>query len=235
MNQNNLITFPLVVMFIFAIVGAPELLTAGEGYEEITMEMTRSVSSDQLDGMTAFMVEITDHYLPPVSEGDRDVIRWMIKAELDYWFGSKSGHYYTADNLVYAAEDVYPEYLTENQVLEIIRIDPEWLEEMQVLYGRGLGLDQVIIFVGLITGLIALAAIVGLRVFGSGIAGVSVKIIISFTAFFLLWGILTAFSYPYLLGEYTIPIFGPLIWVSLTFSYTLGLMMGLQGGGEDEE
>ncbi len=234
MNTNNLITFPLVVMFIFAIVGAPELL-AGEGYEEITMEMTRPVSSDQLNGMTAFMMEITDHYLPPVSEGDRDVIRWMIKAELDYWFESKSGHYYTADNLVYAAENEYPDYLTSAQVLAIIRIDPEWLEEMQVLYGRGLGLDKVIIFVGLITGLIALAAIVGLRVFGSGIAGVSVKIIISFTAFFLLWGILTAFSYSYLLGEYTIPIFGPFIWVSLTFSYTLGLMMSLQGGGEDEE
>lgn len=75
--------------------------------------------------------------------------------------------------------------------------------------------------------IIVLGSIIGIRVMGSGILGVSAEIIVKGAFYFALWGLFSVFAQPLIAA---IPIFGILIYLMLTVMYIIGFVQGLSGG-----
>jgi len=75
--------------------------------------------------------------------------------------------------------------------------------------------------------IIVLGSIVGIRVMGSGILGISAEIIVKGAFYFALWGLFSIFAQPLISA---IPIFGILIYLMLTIMYIIGFVQGLLGG-----
>lgn len=82
--------------------------------------------------------------------------------------------------------------------------------------------------IGIFVGIIALAAVVGLRVFGSGISETSVSTIVMATAFGSIWLLFSALAYG-LLAQ--IPLLGLGFYFFLTALYTLGVFNKIGGSG----
>lgn len=240
MNKNTLIFFPLITMFLLAMVGAPGIFSTGK----YTVGVTRPVSENQLDDMTTYIHEAQDNY------GGNNAVWWDIKyywVQNRIWYKLGEVFNYTIDPKVvdgysYMADDLRdmirdygapPPYINENDILDIIAQDPDTVEELEELKKAGISLSETLIFVGMFVGLLALAAIIGLRIFGSGLAGASIGLIFKLSSLLLLWTILTTMSYSIL---FDFPTFGALIWLILTFSYTSGVLMSIAGaGGGGEE
>lgn len=89
--------------------------------------------------------------------------------------------------------------------------------------------DGSLMMIAIIVGLIVLAAVAGLKVFGSGISEVSVATIVKGTGFIAIWGILSLAAIGLITG---VPIFGIAFYFFLTLLYTVGIM-GQIGGGSD--
>lgn len=87
--------------------------------------------------------------------------------------------------------------------------------------GTSLGL------IGLIVGIIVLATIAGLRVFGTGTSDTSVKTIVLGTFALTLWGVFSILAMPTLT---LVPLFGVIFYFGLTCMYTVGIFNSLSGG-----
>lgn len=236
MNRQTLVVFPLLVLFLTSIVGAPIVLGIDppfSGGETGTLEIVRPVSDNQENSMKVCLIAIQDNYGGqfPLSGGVRDEAIGKIKDNLNDVFYEHEGHLQMSSSLLMLAEDVYPTEPSGDNVYDIIKIDPEFAGELEEMRGWGLGIDKVLLFVGILIGIVVLALIIGVRIFGIGIAGVSIKIVIVFIAFFLLWIILSVLSMPILLD---LPYIGEMMWVSLTIIYVIGLLLGLEGGGGED-
>lgn len=81
----------------------------------------------------------------------------------------------------------------------------------------------------IVIGLMALAAVAGLRVLGSGVSETSVKTIVLGTGLLALWGVFSVFGLTMITA---IPIFGVVIYFFLTAIYTLGVIQQVGGGSE---
>ena len=79
--------------------------------------------------------------------------------------------------------------------------------------------------------LIATAFIVGITVVGSGLNATSGKIIMMITVFAGIWGLLSYLAYSLIIS---INIFGPVIYVSITIAYVVGVSQMLAGGGGND-
>ncbi|MHA1341034.1 MAG: hypothetical protein ACTSO2_13760 [Promethearchaeota archaeon] len=83
---------------------------------------------------------------------------------------------------------------------------------------------------------LALIALTGLNVVGSGLASESVKIIRSAVSYLVIWGYISVFS-SYIYGKLNFPTFqlGNLIYLIFTFFYALGILNKFtsMGGGSD--
>lgn len=77
-----------------------------------------------------------------------------------------------------------------------------------------------------VVAMIAVGALVGIRVVGSGLSEQSVRIIYMSVALFGLWGLLSYFALDVLVS---FPLFGWLIYFALTFVYGVGVFQ--QAGG----
>ncbi len=75
--------------------------------------------------------------------------------------------------------------------------------------------------------IIILGSLIGIRVMGSGILGMSAEIIVKGAFYFALWGLFSVFAQPLIAA---IPIFGILIYLMLTVMYIIGFVQGLSGG-----
>ncbi|MEN6622643.1 MAG: hypothetical protein ABFD50_13960 [Smithella sp.] len=75
--------------------------------------------------------------------------------------------------------------------------------------------------------IIVLGSLIGIRVMGSGILGMSAEIIVKGAFYFALWGLFSVFAQPLIAA---IPIFGILIYLMLTIMYIIGFVQNLSGG-----
>lgn len=85
-------------------------------------------------------------------------------------------------------------------------------------------------FIGLIIGIMALAALVGLKILGSGISDVSVSTIILSTAYLAIWGVFSVLAFDLIVNQ--IPIIGSTFYFILTIIYTAGIIASINGGTE---
>lgn len=113
----------------------------------------------------------------------------------------------------------YPIVDCKNGTSIAARAEQNYTVNFQVATSYGL--------IALIIGIMALAAIVGIRVFSTGISESSANTIIKGTAYLSLWAMFSITS----LGLITsIPLFGPVIYFALSGIYTLGIMQQIGGG-----
>lgn len=83
----------------------------------------------------------------------------------------------------------------------------------------------------MITTILAIGAVVGVRVLGTGVSNISVEIITKGTFYFALWGILSAFAQPLISQIYLL---GTIIYVILSLMYVVGFVQSINSGGSDE-
>lgn len=84
--------------------------------------------------------------------------------------------------------------------------------------------------IGLVVGLMALAAVVGIRVLGTGVSEESVSAILKGTALLAIWGIFSVLALALLIQ---IPMLGPVFYFVLTIIYTLGIINQIGHPGDD--
>lgn len=101
-------------------------------------------------------------------------------------------------------------------------------EDTQTVAGYDLtaGFDVENGVLALIIGLIALGAVAGIQVVGSGLSDFSVSVIYKSIAFYAIWGLLSAFGLDALTA---IPIFGWLLYFILTIVYSAGIIQQIGG------
>lgn len=82
--------------------------------------------------------------------------------------------------------------------------------------------------IGLLVAVIALSAVVGLKIVGSGIGEFSARTIVIATGLITLWGLFSVLAMD---GVTSIPIFGSIFYFVLTGIYAIGMFQAI-GGGE---
>jgi hypothetical protein len=83
----------------------------------------------------------------------------------------------------------------------------------------------------MITTIIAIGAVVGIRVLGTGVSSITVEIVTKGTFYFALWGILSAFAQPLISQIYLL---GSIIYIILSLMYVIGFVQSINSGGSDE-
>jgi hypothetical protein len=83
----------------------------------------------------------------------------------------------------------------------------------------------------MITTILAISAVVGVRVLGTGESNITVEIVTKGTFYFALWGMLSAFAQPLISQIYVL---GSIIYVILTLMYVVGFVQSINSGGQDE-
>ena len=102
-----------------------------------------------------------------------------------------------------------------------------WTHEYAVSYRWG---PDTMFAVGLIVAAIALAAVVGIRVLGTGLSGTTVEIIWKSVLLYIMWGFLSVGALAVLT---TIPFdAGVAIYIMMTVIYTIGVISTVRGGGD---
>lgn len=103
------------------------------------------------------------------------------------------------------------------------------LSEVSGWGGGFLGtIEGTALYVGLIIGFVILILTLSLRVFGSGLAGAGVQMVIMLMAFLLTWFFLSGQSWGLITD---VPIVGRGVWYVMTFCYFLGAIFWTGGGG----
>lgn len=82
--------------------------------------------------------------------------------------------------------------------------------------------------IAVVIGILAVAAIVGLKILGSGVD--TAGTILMITAFLAVWGVFSVLSLSLITA---IPILGPVCYFFLTAMYTIGIFLRISGGGTD--
>jgi hypothetical protein len=77
----------------------------------------------------------------------------------------------------------------------------------------------------ILTGVIILAGVTGIKILGSGLDSESVRIILILTAYITLWSIFSFLSIPLI---NLIPVFNGVIFIGLTIIYVIGVIFQLQ-------
>lgn len=94
----------------------------------------------------------------------------------------------------------------------------------------GVDLNSNLGFIAVIVGISVFAAVIGLKIFGTGMGETSTHFIITIAALLALWAIVSLGSLPVLT---TIPTFGNIFYLLLTLMYTMGSLQ-MAGGGSSE-
>lgn len=88
-------------------------------------------------------------------------------------------------------------------------------------YTYSAGFDLETGFIALLVGAVALVAVLGIGIFGSGLGGYSVSVIFKSLVYFGIWGLLSFLGAGGLLA---LPLFGWIFFFILTFIFSLGVM-----------
>lgn len=232
--KHSMILIPLAIMFFITIVEAP-------GFYQTTRSSSptfrRPVENSQLDAVTQTIQNLQQKY------GDETKIEFTIKskavegkshwnvcidtikAQLDNQFERNRKH---MDMAVHFTEEILKRskdnIISREHIRKVIQIDPDVSEELGMLEERSLVLGPNLIFVALFLGIVVLLFVMGIQIFGSGLAETTITFGIKILIFFLVWGIISAFSMHTITG---VPLVGELIWVILTMIYSMGVFFNL--------
>jgi len=244
MDKTILLGFPLVAMLLIAVVSLGDI-TGASSEEFYTV---REVDNDQLEAIDNYCNDAYDYW----GEDPRDYLdggSWLFTErhsflanvnDLLYDIFSDNDDVDSADEYKYISGDLlsymgslYADALdrriNENEIETIIEVDPVSRSEWEELSDARIRITDTLVFIAVFVGLIVLIGIVGIRIFGSGLAETSVSSIVTITSFLLLWGLLSAFGYG-LLND--IPVLGTVVWIALTFMYMLGVIFTITDAGD---
>lgn len=236
-TKTTLLVFPLFVMFMITLIS----IGSFSGNATLDLYDTRTITDYQVSLFDNYIQDTYDVYGENPNEktdgGDWSGSEaWdfvtVLTALQDSEFGNDdkhNGHIGISFVMLKAMRDVYNENavrVDENDVKSVIEIDPISFIEWQELNAGSIRLGDVLVFVGIFVGVAVLIGILGIRVFGIGIADASIKLILQTTLFLLLWTLLSIFAYGELSG---IPILGPTMWIVLTFMYMGGAVLTITG------
>lgn len=93
------------------------------------------------------------------------------------------------------------------------------------------GYASMTIGIVVITILMTIGIVAGLRAFGTGIAGISVEVLMKGTFYFGFWLILTELSMSLITA---VPLVGGIIYLALTTMYLFGFVSSIGGGGAND-
>lgn len=102
--------------------------------------------------------------------------------------------------------------------------------QTQTIGGIGFALNSSLGLIALVVGLVVVATIAGLKIFGNGISDISVDAILKGTALVTIWGVFSVLSIVMITG---VPLFGPFFYMFLTVIYCLGVVNQMGHPGED--
>lgn len=151
----------------------------------------------------------------------------IFKKRLDETFGQSNGHKEISENILNYVEyydnrkgELFPD--TDTKFRAWLSIDPQIAEELEEVQNSQISLSSTLFYLGVMVGVIALAAVVGINVLGSGLSNASSGTIIFFVTMFMLWGLMSVGTQSIFSK---IPLIGNFIYVLLTFSYSLGCIL----------
>jgi len=238
-GKSNLIIFPLFTMFLITLVSVQ-----GFSGDTAVHEFygSRDVTDNQIELFDNFVNDRYDEFGDPPWNS---LNAWRF-ASCDYcgnsfWkllndnFGSeyKTGHHYMAELMLDLIDNVWEENAVrvDNEDVEyVISRDPQFIEEWEGVHRTQISYDDTLLWVGIFVGVAAVVGIFGIRIFGSGLAEVSVTFMIKITLFILLWLLLSATAFPYMS---TIPDVSGIVYIVLSFVYAAGCFFNLtENGGE---
>lgn len=247
MVNVKLMSFPLIVMFVISLASIGTIGSSGlpfvGNYEFSELIGTREVSntefnmvynySGSLDGKDLATIydekssdfPLEDTFLNPERSETID----EIKARLDTTFKQHPGHERIADKLLTEMEDYHDtnsSFVPEDPIYDILTIDPSTMEEFSEFNFYGISINSDLVFIGMFVGIITLASIIGINLFGGGLQGESVAIIVKYLIFFVLWITLSVASKDMILN---FPLFGGLLYGTLTLLYVLGVVSSERG------
>lgn len=238
-TKTMLLAFPLFVMVMVSIISL-NLTGAGAFSGGATIDEfggVRDVTDDQVSYFENFILDLYDDFGPipwnfyeewlfldcdvgSCSESFTDELNDVFGDEFD------EGHRQLAGLMLDIIENAAPENITENDVRYVISRDPQHVEEFREIEGSSISYSSIIGFVGMFVGIAILVGIIGIRIFGIGLADTSISTIMTITVLLLLWTFLSVTAYSHLAG---IPILGPILWVLLTFMYLAGALFFMMG------
>lgn len=212
----KLIVIPLTLLFIVSILSLTGLGSdvLGDGY--INLDPAEAVYYDSGGHPVCYVANLST-----VGIGEPITIsKTFIIGNPDYAiFRNESGLFPTWYHLYYDTSGASDQYVNYDDLGKT------------TMTGTGMTIDIAtsVGFFVLITGLVALAAIVGMRVFGSGTA--NSMVIVYGTAYGIMWGVLSAASYNLILA---MSWFGSIIFLALTLIYTLGVINSFGGASSED-
>lgn len=93
---------------------------------------------------------------------------------------------------------------------------------------QGFQIASALGFIAAVVGLMALAVVVGVKVFGFGTS--NGMVVVMGTAYLGIWGVFSALGFDLIMA---MDLLGPVIYLTLTLIYTLGIIGSFQGGSDD--
>lgn len=241
-TNTKLIGFPLLVMFLLTMINVGGFTSSSS--EEIYV--TRPVDNWQRDNVKS----LCDNYYDGWGEnpndwlagGDwnafvidafrvdgADLLLVLFDGDISEW----DGEWAIMDDMWSYMGDIYNELtvrIDDNSIERFISVDPVALREWEELNASSFRTNDTLVYIAIFFGIIVLVGIVGIRIFGTGIAEISILFIVKITMFLLLWGILSV------TGGGTIadiPVIGTLVWGVFTFVYAMGVFLTLTTGGDE--
>lgn len=222
----KLIVFPLIFLIIMAVMGQI-------GFGEVGFE-----GSGVQQFMNAATFNATEAGYWLINEGRLVLDRWGNRvAEFGQQWGEGSLSYWLNTTNAYDTNyfnNVDPWSQDESYPLLWLNDNEEFDGSHYTRGQAGLGFIDIGTstwgVIALITALIILAGIAGLKVFGSGISDISVGTIVKGTGFMALWAIFSVVAYPLITG---VEIFGVILYLILTSCYAIGILGQVGGGGVD--
>lgn len=240
MDNAKLLGFPLFVMFMITLVNVGSFT----GSSSESFFGTRTVTDNQAELFDNFVQSSYDNNGedPNLTSrggnwGSLESLQFIGGFTIlqDSEFGVEEGHSTISSRLLQFMRDVFDENavrVNENDVRGQISVDPVSLAEWQELNASQLTISDTLVFIGIFFGIVVLIGIIGIRIFGVGLAEISIIFIIRVTLFLLIWGLLSIFASSALQD---FPVVGASLWIVLTFIYAIGVFLNLSGsnGGND--
>lgn len=99
-------------------------------------------------------------------------------------------------------------------------------DEISAWY-RNFGTNTALGFIAIVSVIMALGAVIGLKIFGFGIGETSTKVILLGSALIGIWSLFSFMAYDLILS---IPMFGWIFYMILTLMYLMGIVVQIGGG-----
>ena len=227
MQSKSFIIFPLLILFMLALVNFPFDFDESVGDSFIILRNINETTLTYITTQTEIIYDNTTSVFWWVHKSDFSLEYALMLNDV---FGFSEGHYNQAED-IYDLRSAKGSPLINTEIYEVIKYDPNLIQEIGELSGFGLSLGNPnMLFIGMFLGAIVIAVILGIRLFGSGISETSIGIVYKLLILFLLWGLLSTLTYDLFVE---IPnSYGLIIWLVLTFIYSIGGLLYTFSSGD---